>query len=63
MHLKELRARRKLTQWDLRNQTGVHQSKLSLIEKGYISPTEREKEKIAGALSVNVDEIDWQVYD
>lgn len=47
------------TQWDLRLLTGINQSKISLIEHGYITPTDSEKATIAGALGFNVNEIQW----
>ncbi len=49
------------TQWDLKVLTGIHQSKLSLIERGYIEPTKREKALIAKALGFSANEIDWPV--
>jgi hypothetical protein len=52
-------AREEKTQWDIRLATGIHQSKLSLIERGYITPTSGEKEAIAGALGISANEIDW----
>lgn len=59
MILKEIREERGVTQWDIRIATGIHQSKISLIENGYVLPTDREKKKIAQALGVAVPEIDW----
>ncbi len=59
MDLQTARAVKKKTQWDLRRKTGFHQSKISLIENGYIIPTNKEKKTIAGALGVSVNEIDW----
>ncbi|MDY6986958.1 MAG: helix-turn-helix transcriptional regulator [Thermodesulfobacteriota bacterium] len=55
--MKELRARKRMTQFDLRLKTGIHQSKISLAENGYIQLTSEEKEKIARALNVSVNEI------
>ena len=59
MHLKELRAKLRMSQWDLRNKTGIHQTKISLFEQGHICPSEKEKGKIAKALKVKVHEIEW----
>jgi len=59
MKLKELRAYNRKTQWDLVLLTGINQSKISLLEQGYMKPTEEEKKKIANALSVDVNEIEW----
>lgn len=59
MNLFEARARRRKTQWDIRQNTGIHQSKVSLIERGYVEPTEKEKTLIAKALGFAVSEIKW----
>jgi hypothetical protein len=45
--------------WDVKKETGIHTTKLSLIENGHLIPTQDEKEKIAKALNVHPDEIDW----
>lgn len=52
MKLHELRAKKGLNQWDLRLLTGIHQSKISLIESDYILPTNEERLKLAQALGV-----------
>ena len=57
MNLNEARARKRFTQWDIRKATGIHQTKVSLIERGYVEPSEAEKAAIAGALGVDVNEI------
>jgi hypothetical protein len=59
MDLSTVRAIKKKTQWDLRKATGINQSKISLIEHGYIIPSDEEKSAIAGALGVAVNEIQW----
>jgi len=59
MDLITLRAMFRKTQWDLKVLTGIHQSKLSLIERGYIEPTKQEKELIARALGFSANKIDW----
>ena len=59
MNLKEARFKKRLTQYDLVKLTGVHQSKVSLIERGYSSPTRKEKLAIARALEVDPREINW----
>ena len=59
MDLYEARAKRRKTQWDLRKLTGINQSKLSLIENGYIEPSEEEKAMIAKTLGFSVGEIEW----
>jgi len=57
--LRELRVIKRITQFQLRLSTGIHQSKISLIESGLIEPREDEKRKIAKALQVRPEEI-WE---
>ncbi len=59
MRLPEARARHRVTQWDLKMKTGIHQSRVSLIERGYIDPSPDEKAKIAEALGLGVSDIQW----
>jgi len=59
MELRELRKEKKVVQWGLTISTDIPQSKISLFENGYLSPTEKEKRIIAKALGVTVDLIDW----
>jgi len=59
MHLFEARAKQRKTQWDLRKLTGIHQSKISLIEVGHVQPSDKEKLAIAKALGLGVDDIQW----
>ena len=59
MNLKTARALKGKNQWDLRKDTGIHQSKISLIEHGYVIPTNKEKELIADVLGFQVNEIEW----
>jgi transcriptional regulator with XRE-family HTH domain len=59
MDLQMTRTIKKQTQWDLGRATGIHQSKISLIENGYIVPNDEERALIAKALGVADDEIDW----
>ena len=57
MTLREARFFKGLNQWDISVKTGIPQSKLSLIERGYIDPREDEKKKIAKVLSCKVMDI------
>ena len=57
MTLREARFFKGLNQWDISVKTGICQSKLSLIERGYIGPKEDEKKKIAEAFSCKVTDI------
>jgi transcriptional regulator with XRE-family HTH domain len=59
MDLVTIRAKTRKTQFDIRLATGIHQSKLSNIERGYVVPTAAEKRAIAKALRVPVAKIDW----
>jgi len=59
MDLKTLRVSKRITQWDLRNKTGISQTKICLIERGYIEPSEEEKALIAKALGFGVHKIQW----
>jgi len=52
MDLKEARFKRRMTQFDLRILTGIHQSRISNIERGYIIPRDDEKHKIEDALGL-----------
>ena len=60
MNLREIRFKKRLTQYDICKFSGVPQSKISLIERGYASPTRKEKLAIAKALEVNPEEINWE---
>jgi len=55
--LKVIRAERNISQFSLRLATGIHQSKISLIENDLIEATEDEKEKLAAAIGGTIDQI------
>lgn len=55
MNLKEARFKKDMTQFDLRLLTGIHQSRISCIERGYVKPRDDEKEKIESALGLRID--------
>ena len=57
MTLREARFFRGLNQWDISVKTGIPQSKLSLIERGYVDPKKDEKRKIAKVLGCKVSEV------
>jgi len=59
--LLEARFKRRKTQWDLSKTAGISQSKLSLLERGYVTPSDKERGLIANALGFRVEEIEWQV--
>lgn len=55
--LREVRVVKRITQFQLRVATGVHQSKISMIEHGLVEPSEDEKKRIAKALGVQLESI------
>jgi transcriptional regulator with XRE-family HTH domain len=44
------RLQKRLSQWDLSKMTGIHQSRISLIERNYVIPRHDEVMKLAAAL-------------
>ena len=54
MNLREARFKKDMTQFDLRILTGIHQSRISYIERGYIVPRDDEKLKIEDALGLRI---------
>lgn len=58
MELREARFKRRITQWSLSKITGVHQSRISLIENGY-KANESEKRALAKGLGVKVEDVSW----
>jgi len=59
MDLREARFQKRYTQLDIRLKTGIHQSKISNFERGYLIPREDEKNRIAKALGIKASDIDW----
>ena len=57
MSLREIRFYKGLSQYDITLRTGIPQSKISLIERGYVQPGDDEKERIAKALKCRVGEV------
>jgi transcriptional regulator with XRE-family HTH domain len=60
MYLREARFKKGLTQFDLRIKTGIHQSRISLLERGYYEPRAEEIEKLARALSIPANELEFK---
>lgn len=60
MNLKELRFRKGLNQFDIQLLSGVHQSRISLIERGYVKPTSKELERLARALKVKPEDLEFK---
>jgi predicted transcriptional regulator len=59
MNLKVARAVRELRQWDVAIRCGICQTRISLIEAGLVCPREDEKKRIAKALDLRAEKIDW----
>ncbi|MBL6978160.1 MAG: helix-turn-helix transcriptional regulator [Desulfobacteraceae bacterium] len=59
MNLKVLRTMRGYTQFDLTLKTGIRQSRISLMENGYIEPKRDEHQKIAKVLGVNGKDLEF----
>ena len=59
MQLREARFKCDLTQWDLTIKTGISQTKISHIERGYIQPVEGEISKLSKALNVPADKLEF----
>lgn len=55
--LREIRVVKRITQFQLRLATGIHQSKISMIENGLVEPREDEKQRLAKALHARPEEI------
>jgi transcriptional regulator with XRE-family HTH domain len=55
--LREARVLKRITQFQLRLSTGIHQSKISMIENGLVNPREDEKKRLSKALGVKPEEI------
>jgi len=55
--LREIRVLRRISQYVLALQTGIPQPKISIIENSLVKIKEEEKEKIAKALNLKVEDI------
>jgi len=55
--LKIARIQKGITQWQLANQLGIGNTKLSMIETGRLKPTEDIKKKCSGILNVAVKDL------
>ena len=55
--LRVIRAERRVTQFQLRLQTGINATKISFIENGLVQPREDEKKRLARALGANPEDI------
>jgi ribosome-binding protein aMBF1 (putative translation factor) len=59
MRLKEAMFVMGMTPYDLYSETGIDQSRISYIERGYISPREDEKQKIEDVIGIKIC---WYVF-
>ncbi len=59
LNLYETRVLSRQTQHVLAKKTGISQTRICLIEKGFANPKEADKKRIARALSLRVIDIDW----
>jgi len=55
--LRIVRAEKRISQFRLRLETGINSTKISFFENDLVEPTEDEKNKLAKALGVSVEEI------
>ena len=56
-HLRDVRRKKKLTQTELAEKSGILQQNISNYETGFKSPTLESAAKIADALGVSLDEL------
>jgi transcriptional regulator with XRE-family HTH domain len=56
-NLREVRVVKRITQFQLRVGTGIHQSKISLIENGFMQPRDDEKKRLSKALGVTPQDL------
>lgn len=59
MEFREIRKKKALSQWDITILTGISQSKICLFELGYVNPSADEISRLAEALSVKAESIQW----
>jgi transcriptional regulator with XRE-family HTH domain len=59
MTLKEARFKKGKTQIRPAILSGIHQSKISLIENGFLVPRDDEKRRLAKALGMKPEPIEW----
>lgn len=55
--LRVVRAEKRVTQFQLRLQTGINATKISFIENGLVNPTELEKRKLSMALEIPQEQV------
>jgi transcriptional regulator with XRE-family HTH domain len=55
--LRDTRVLKRVTQFQLRLQTGINATKISFIENGLVEARDDEKRKLARALGANPEEV------
>lgn len=55
--LRKTRILKELSLYDIKAKTGIDVGKLSLVERGYVSPSRDEMRRLARALGCRVEEI------
>jgi len=58
MNLREARFRQGKNQYDLTIETGIKQCRISLLERGYVEPTDRERKALLSALKIEKIDFD-----
>ena len=58
-NLRIIRAKKRITQWQLRLMSGVNQTKISMAENDLLELTTKERCKIAKALGVTITDV-WE---
>ena len=59
MDLREIRFKKRISQYELQRDSGVEQSRISIIERGVLPAKFKEKARISAALGLAIDDIDW----
>jgi len=59
MDLRQARFERRMSQWQLAKESGVHQSRISLAERHGWVLRQDEKVSLAKALGLQAGDIDW----
>ena len=55
--LRDARFHRRLSQYELANQTDIPQSRISLIENALVEPREEEKQRLAAILRIPIQQL------
>lgn len=55
--LREIRFKKRTSQWLLAKETDIPQSRISLIENGLVRPKDKEMKLISDAMSVKIEDV------